>query len=760
MHEKSDIDLSNRRFQNNDSPKSHNPNWTVDGNSELETSSNISTAQTSLPQLRLRDNEKEGDCMNVSTVEEQVQKAPYPKSILFIIITVVCISFGFLGMQSILVLYLSGKLGYNSDDATIIFHIFVMSSFFLSIFGAIISDSWLGKFKTISYFMILLFIASTLITVGAIPPLNLPTTVFTMIGLMLTAIGAGGVLPCISAFGGDQFTMPEQANKLKTFFPIYYFSLNVAVLTADIITPILREDVHCFGEKDCYLVAFGAEMLVLGTSTILFILARTLYKITPPTGNMVVLVSKTIGGAISVKWKESKTNPRGHWLDYADKKYDHQLIEDIKVLMRILVLFLPLPFYWALFYQQASRWTLQATRMNGDMGSWNIKPEQMQMFNPLLVLIFIPLCEFAIYPLLNLIGFRRSLQKLSLGGILAGMAFIISGLVQLKVEQTYPNLPPAGIAQLRVYNGEFCDYKIATNLADYEFDINSLETYVNKSLSIDSTNGLNLQLKFNAKSPDDCPPLPTQSCFLQSEKSYFVFLNSKNTTHPVICAEDIIAKPNRGFPLARTLANIKASRKIQWKNSKGSVEYTEQASQRNLTEFKADTYELFIDNIEIEAVKLEVGGIYTILIAENSSSEYRSNIVIVTNPNSVSILWQIPQYTIMTLGEVMFSVTGFEFSYAQAPETMKSVLQAFWLLTIAFGNLIVIIVAELSLFDSQAYEFFLFAGLMLADMIVFMFIAYRYIPNHPVPNTQAEAPSTTVKSELHGIDNPAKTIEE
>lgn len=34
-------------------------------------------------------------------------------------------------------------------------------------------------------------------------------------------------------------------------------------------------------------------------------------------------------------------------------------------------------------------------------------------------------------------------------------------------------------------------------------------------------------------------------------------------------------------------------------------------------------------------------------------------------PNAVSVLWQIPQYFIMTVAEVMFSVTGLQFSFTQ-----------------------------------------------------------------------------------------------
>ena len=37
----------------------------------------------------------------------------------------------------------------------------------------------------------------------------------------------------------------------------------------------------------------------------------------------------------------------------------------------------------------------------------------------------------------------------------------------------------------------------------------------------------------------------------------------------------------------------------------------------------------------------------------------------------------------------------------QSPESMKSVLQAAWLLTVAFGNLIVILIAEAKAFNDQ-----------------------------------------------------------
>lgn len=70
-------------------------------------------------------------------------------------------------------------------------------------------------------------------------------------------MGSGGIKPCVAAFGGDQFKLPAQAAQMATFFSLFYFSINSGSLISTAITPILRQDVHCFNEKECYSLAFG-----------------------------------------------------------------------------------------------------------------------------------------------------------------------------------------------------------------------------------------------------------------------------------------------------------------------------------------------------------------------------------------------------------------------------------------------------------------------------------------------------------------------
>ncbi|KAG8428941.1 hypothetical protein GDO86_018764, partial [Hymenochirus boettgeri] len=67
---------------------------------------------------------------------------------------------------------------------------------------------------------------------------------------------------------------------------------------------------------------------------------------------------------------------------------------------------------------------------------------------------------------------------------------------------------------------------------------------------------------------------------------------------------------------------------------------------------------------------------------------------------------------------------------SQAPISMKSVLQAGWLLTIAFGNVIVLIVAQAGSLEQWA-EFILFAALLVAVCIIFSIMGYFYVPMNP-----------------------------
>src|SRR6478736_5179220 len=97
-----------------------------------------------------------------------------------------------------------------------------------------------------------------------------------------------------------------------------------------------------------------------------------------------------------------------------------------------------------------------------------------------------------------------------------------------------------------------------------------------------------------------------------------------------------------------------------------------------------------------------------------------------------SINWQLLAYVILTLGEAMVSITGLEFSYTQAPNSMKSSVMALWLLTVASGELFVGLVNKWILHAGgaqkvSAYQYFtFFTWLMLGAAVVFTIVACFY----------------------------------
>lgn len=94
----------------------------------------------------------------------------------------------------------------------------------------------------------------------------------------------------------------------------------------------------------------------------------------------------------------------------------------------------------------------------------------------------------------------------------------------------------------------------------------------------------------------------------------------------------------------------------------------------------------------------------------------------------LNVMWQFWPYLVMTMAEVMVSITGLEFAYTQAPRAMKSTVMSLWLLTVFFGNLLTAYVSSLEKLVpvASANYFWLFAGLMALFAVIFMFMGSRY----------------------------------
>ena len=119
-----------------------------------------------------------------------------------------------------------------------------------------------------------------------------------------------------------------------------------------------------------------------------------------------------------------------------------------------------------------------------------------------------------------------------------------------------------------------------------------------------------------------------------------------------------------------------------------------------------------------------------------------------------SVWWQLLAYLLLTSAEVMVSITGLEFSYTQAPKTMKSAVMALWLLTVWGGNqfvaLLNFVIPQLRRLgmdlDGAAY-FRFFTLLMLLSAILFVFVSRSYRGKTYI---QGEEPESLASAETMG----------
>jgi solute carrier family 15 oligopeptide transporter 1 len=119
-------------------------------------------------------------------------------------------------------------------------------------------------------------------------------------------------------------------------------------------------------------LAFGIPAALMVVAVGFFVLGTWWYKKLPPQGNVFARVGKTVGSAISNK--RTFDIKRNHWLDHALDSHscsaDHecretatcdkaQFVKDIQALLRVLVIYVPIPIFWALYEQQGSTWVIQ-----------------------------------------------------------------------------------------------------------------------------------------------------------------------------------------------------------------------------------------------------------------------------------------------------------------------------------------------------------------------------------------------------------------
>lgn len=707
-----------------------------------------------------------------------------PAAIFFIIGNEFCERFSFYGMKAILILYLKDYIGFSANVATSISHAFNMVCYGTPLLGALLADSYLGKYRTILSISIVYSVGNLVMALTAIPVLGAGEGHYAgaIVGLLLIGIGTGGIKPCVAAFGGDQFG-EGQENKLGMFFSMFYFSINAGSVLSMILTPILRAEVVCFKETSCYSLAFGVPCVLMLVAVCFFIIGGLTcgYKKNPPGGNIFGDVVCCICHALRRKFGSHGDQWRRHWLDWADDKYPDRLISDIKVVFNVMTVIMPVVMFWALFDQQGTRWTLQAQRLDGHLPAigYTMKADQMQVMNACLILCFIPIFDKGIYPLLNKMGFAmRPLQRLGIGLVFTALSFIVSGCLELALEGNVLHPPAKGHGYITVIN----NLNKTLDVSIKETDILPNISYSVGPRLVMSGGRIPVNLRMNSSHHSGTiidetyihpmlfftvdGDIQGHEVVVQDRKGAVVVAVEVNNKTRLVTFKEDITKPNSGFAWLNLVSAKDDRRKIEYLSTKNGAIPISKNFTDNFAFIKIDDGSFkfrYESGNKTKNYEFRNGGTYTLVFGEDDTDPV---LYINTHSNQHHIFLQIPQYVVMTMGEIMVSITGLSFAYSQAPDSMKSVMQAGWLFTTFFGNAIDLVVAASQGEEDgeglkHSSEFFLFAAFMAAGIVLFVFLAmrYKYVeeePEEPEPSRyDGEMELTEMKE--NGTTNQAFT---
>jgi POT family proton-dependent oligopeptide transporter len=586
--------------------------------------------------------------------------------------------FSFYGMKAILVVFMTGSLlardgsrdAMTDEQARFWMHLFVTAAYSFPFLGAILSDAVLGKYRTIIWLSLVYCLGHLALAIDH-------TRLGLAAGLTLIAMGAGGIKPCVSAHVGDQFGAKNQY-RITTVFAWFYFSINLGAMISTWITPYLLDDSR-FGPH----WAFGVPGVFMLLATLVFWLGRNRFVHVPA------------GGAAAVREAFSG--------------------DGLLALRNLLPVFVLIAVFWSVFDQTASAWVLQAKRMNLHFAWVDWLPAQVQVFNPFLILVMIPLFAYVVYPAIGRVFPLTPLRKISIGLFVALVAWMIPGLIDTQIT--------GGQVVVSTSEGDV-NHMPANNLLDGQ----------------DATGWVSAAVE---ESKGESPPPQDIVIRLRERRAWNI--DSVRMSAEVDLDEFLDEKEYPQDEFAELAETCRArevevlagdSRKEPW-TSLGRIELPPDGSPQTL-EFDPVEYEYVIVRIHSnwDGPLVCLGEVEVLSPNPLPADAHRRAEGVWPNVAATgykpSIAWQVLAYVLLTAAEVMISITGLEFSYTQAPRKMKSFIMSLWLLTVAAGNLFTALVNLFiqkadgsSRLDGPAYYWF-FGAVLAVAAVLFIFVARIY----------------------------------
>ncbi|CAF9932864.1 hypothetical protein IMSHALPRED_009010 [Imshaugia aleurites] len=351
----------------------------------------------------------------------------------------------------------AGALNRGEQFSNAFVLLFYFLSYSVPIYGAYVADVQLGRYKTIMIGVLVCGVAHVILIGGAAPHVLQAGNGMApfLIGFFLLAFGAGVFKPNIAPTVLDQYEHQQEYTKVlksgekvimdpestvQRTMLIFYGLINVGAFFALATT-------YCEKDVGYWLAYLMPAILYFLLPTLLIILNKRIVK-KAPDGSVLTNVLKITGMAIkqnnfklwgkryfdaakpSILAAKGITTFNGKPISWTD-----QMVDDTVRTYAACTIFL----YFPIWYNNDGGIGNILTNQGAAMTTNGAPNDLLSNFNPLTIIVTIPILSYGVYPLLRKykIKFGR-ISRITFGFILATISGVIGAIVQWRVYETSP----------------------------------------------------------------------------------------------------------------------------------------------------------------------------------------------------------------------------------------------------------------------------------------------------------------------------------
>ncbi|CDY09395.1 BnaA02g26150D [Brassica napus] len=371
------------------------------------------------------------------------QKTGNWKACPFIFANECCERLAYYGIAKNLITYFTNELHETNVSAARHVMTWQGTCYITPLLGALIADAYWGRYLTIACFSAIYFIGMVALTLSASIPGLKPAECIGSIsvlfsGLYLIALGTGGIKPCVSSFGADQFdqTDPNERDRKASFFNWFYFSINVGAFVSSTLLVWVQE--NCGWE-----LGFMIPTVFMGLATASFFFGTPLYRFQKPRGSPITRACQVLVAAyrnMNLRLPEENHTPLSEVTDEEDTIHDPwklctvTQVEEVKIILRLFPIWASGIIFSVLHSQIYTLYVQQGRSMQRTIGSFEIPPATLGMFDTASVLITVPIYDRLIVPFVRrFTGLAKGftdLQRMGIGLFVSVLSLAVAAVVE------------------------------------------------------------------------------------------------------------------------------------------------------------------------------------------------------------------------------------------------------------------------------------------------------------------------------------------